>query len=102
MLLPNLKQEVCLFERLLTSDDVLTLTDVTVISAGTGYTTPAVLLVGGGGTGAKATAHVSCGVIYSIVITNPGSGYTSPPSILIIDPNPRAKGAIATVNYAIV
>ena len=85
----------------LPADDVLTLTDVTMISAGTGYTTPAILLVGGGGTGAKATAHVSCGVIYSIVITNPGSGYTSPPSILIIDPNPRAKGATATVNYAI-
>jgi hypothetical protein len=78
----------------------ISLSSVTVISGGTGYTTPHVFLVGGGGKGATATAHVSCGAIYSIVITNPGSGYTSPPIVVISEPSPRAKGATATMNYA--
>ena len=76
------------------------LTGATVSSGGSGYTTPHVLLVGGGGTGAAATARVSQGVIFGIVLTNPGSGYTSPPTITFRDPSPRAKGAIATINYA--
>ena len=78
----------------------INLIDVTVESGGTGYTTPAIILVGGGGTGAAATARVCNGVIYGIVLTNPGSDYTSAPTVIIIDPNPRAKGAAATVNYA--
>jgi hypothetical protein len=76
------------------------LTGASVISGGSGYTTPHVLLVGGGGTGATATASVSQGVIFGIVLTNPGSGYTSPPTIVFRDPSPRAKGAVVTINYA--
>ena len=72
--------------------------DIKVVNGGTGYTTPAILLKGGGGTGATATARVSNGVITGIVLTNPGSGYTSAPTIDIRDPNPRAKGATAIVN----
>jgi C1A family cysteine protease len=96
----TVNKKFVLLDLFLPAEDELTLTDVTMISAGTHYTTPAILLVGGGGTGATATAHVSNGVIYSIVITNPGSGYTSPPAVIIIDPNPRAQGATAIVNYA--
>ena len=77
----------------------ITLIGLTVVSGGTRYTTPAVLLIDGGGTGATATAHVSNGVIYGIVLTNPGRGYTSPPTVVIIDPCPRAEGAAAIVNY---
>jgi type II secretory pathway pseudopilin PulG len=83
-----------------TSLESITLNEVTVDSGGTGYTTPYIHLLGGGGTGATATARVSCGAIYSIVITNPGSGYTTPPIVVISDSSPRAKGAIASVNYA--
>jgi large repetitive protein len=65
-------------------------------SGGSDYTTPAIIITGGGGTGATATARVSNGVIFGIIITNPGSGYTSAPTVTIKDPNPRAKGATAT------
>jgi peptidoglycan/xylan/chitin deacetylase (PgdA/CDA1 family) len=67
-----------------------------LVNGGSGYTTPAVIITGGGGTGAKATARVSNGVVFGIVLTNPGSGYTSPPTVSIRDPSPRAKGASAT------
>jgi parallel beta-helix repeat protein len=76
----------------------LVLANVTLLSGGSGYTTPAILLVGGGGVGATATARVSNGVIYAITITNPGYGYTSLPTIIIRDPSPRANGASATIN----
>jgi hypothetical protein len=74
--------------------------EFTIINGGSGYTTPTVILLGGGGTGATATAHVSHGVIYEVTLTNAGSGYTSPPTVTINDPNPRATNAeiIATNN----
>jgi subtilase family serine protease len=74
----------------------LALTGFNVVSGGSGYTTPAVILTGGGGIGATATARVSNGVILGIVLTNPGSGYTSAPIVSFRDPSPRAKGAVGT------
>ena len=53
------------------------------------------LLVGGGGSGASATARVSNGVIFGVVLTNPGSGYNSVPNVVFRDPSPRARGAAA-------
>jgi hypothetical protein len=64
-------------------------------NGGSGYTTPVVLLTGGGGSGAMATARVSNGVIFRVVLTNPGSGYTSAPTIVFRDPSPKAHGAMA-------
>jgi FtsP/CotA-like multicopper oxidase with cupredoxin domain len=80
----------------LTSTPTSAITGVNVQNGGSGYTTPAILFTGGGGTGATATARVSNGVIYGLVITNAGSGYTSAPTVEIRDPNPRATGAVAT------
>jgi len=77
----------------------ITLTGFSVSNGGSGYTTPAVILSGGGGTGATATARVSQGRIIGIVLTNAGTGYTSAPTITLRDPSPRAKGALATVNF---
>jgi len=58
-----------------------------IIDSGCGYTnTPAVLIQGGGGTGAAGTAVVSNGVVVGITITNAGFGYTSAPSIYISFP----------------
>jgi FtsP/CotA-like multicopper oxidase with cupredoxin domain len=75
----------------------LTLTGFAVQSGGSGYTTPAIVLTGGAGTGATATARVSNGVIIGLVLTNPGTGYTSAPTVTVRDPSPRARGAAATV-----
>ena len=46
----------------------------------------AVLIQGGGGTGATATAVVSNGVVVKIAISNAGTGYTSTPTIHIYSP----------------
>jgi hypothetical protein len=72
------------------------LSSINLVSGGSYYTTPVIIISGGEGTGATATARVSNGVIYDIVLINPGTGYTSAPTIIIRDPNPRAKGASAT------
>jgi FtsP/CotA-like multicopper oxidase with cupredoxin domain len=77
-----------------------TLTGVTLQNGGSGYTTPAVILTGGGGTGATANARVSNGVIRSIALTNSGTGYISAPTVSIRDPSPRAAGALAVVTFA--
>jgi FtsP/CotA-like multicopper oxidase with cupredoxin domain len=75
----------------------LVLTGFALQSGGSGYTTPTVVLTGGAGTGATATARVSNGVVLGLVLTNPGTGYTSAPTVTLRDPSPRARGAVATV-----
>lgn len=68
---------------------------VVVGNAGQGYLIePAVIIVGGGGTGAAATAAIwGNGTIKSITVTNSGSGYTSVPTVKI---NGTGSGAIAS------
>lgn len=59
-----------------------TIRAITLSSGGSSYeTAPTVVITGGGGTGATATATVSGGVVTSITITNEGSGFTSAPTI---------------------
>ena len=59
----------------------------TITSGGSGYvTSPAVSIVGGGGTNATAVSQISGGVVTNIVITDPGTGYTSTPTIKIGQP----------------
>ncbi len=55
---------------------------IQLLTGGTGYTSaPAVGFVGGGGTGAAATATVTGGVVTSVVVDSKGTGYTSAPVI---------------------
>jgi hypothetical protein len=59
----------------------------TLTYGGLGYTnTPAVRVIGGGGTGAQAVALVSNGVVATVNITGAGSGYTGEPIIVIAPP----------------
>ena len=72
-----------------------------ITDAGSGYDTPpAVLLYGGGGSGANATATVQNGVVTAITITNPGTGYTSAPLVRIASPPfaPRLAIEVSKVN----
>jgi hypothetical protein len=58
----------------------------TTSSGGAGYNmtfTPAVLVVGGGGTGATVNPVWTGGVLTSVTIVNPGSGYTAAPTIAL-------------------
>ena len=68
----------------------------TVTSGGSGYvSSPAITIVGGGGTGALAAASVSGGVVTHITFTNAGFGYTNPPRLEIAAP--PAVAAVPTV-----
>ena len=58
------------------------LTSITITDGGSGYSSaPTVVITGGGGTGATATATLSDGVVSSVTVTNEGSGYTSVPTV---------------------
>jgi len=59
----------------------------TVTSGGSGYvTSPAVSIVGGGGTNATAVSQISGGVVTRITITDAGIGYTNTPTVRIAAP----------------
>jgi FtsP/CotA-like multicopper oxidase with cupredoxin domain len=77
-----------------TSAASVTISGFAIQNGGSEYTTPAVIITGGGGTGATATARVSNGVITDVVLTSPGTGYTSAPTVTVSDPNPKATGAV--------
>ena len=59
----------------------------TITDGGCGYTNPpAVLILGGGGSGATGTAIVNNGMVTGITITDAGSNYTGIPTIYIYAP----------------
>jgi len=65
---------------------------VPVGGEGTGYTTATVLLSGGGGTGARATAEIVNGSITRITVTDPGHNYQNPPIVSISGDGTGAEG----------
>src|SRR6185437_14865722 len=66
-----------------------------MISHGSGYTSPPIVyLKGGGGNGAYGVANLSGDTVGSITITNPGRGYTSPPTVVISGVKPAAISAV--------
>lgn len=60
-----------------------TVSGVSVDEGGSGYTTATVSFLGGGGSGATATATVSGGAVTAITVTSAGTGYTSAPTVTI-------------------
>jgi hypothetical protein len=61
---------------------------IQVINGGSGFTiNPQIDIVGGGGTGARAVAEISGGVIQSVTVTNAGSGYYETPEITLLTNN---------------
>jgi hypothetical protein len=58
--------------------------EIVLSNPGDGYITPPkVIISGGNGTGAKATALIAQGKVYKIVVDDPGTGYLSTPSVFI-------------------
>ena len=68
-----------------------------ITDGGFGYDSPpAVLIIGGGGSGATAVATVANDVVTAITISNPGTGYTSAPVVRIASPPFAPKLGIET------
>ena len=60
------------------------ITEINVANEGTEYTNaPVVIITGGGGSGAKATAFVKNGKVTKIRVDNEGSGYISQPTVTL-------------------
>ena len=82
-----------------------TITGVTVLDGGIGYTVPPNVSIfdaprhSPNGTGATATANISA-VVFSIAVNNGGSGYTSAPSVSITGGG--GSGAFATASVDLV
>lgn len=77
---------------------VLSVSEILIVNAGSGYTRePTITISGGGGAGAAATCSIerSFNGVQSITLTNVGSGYPIVPLITI--PAPVSIGAAATV-----
>jgi hypothetical protein len=77
------------------------LQDVMLTAGGTGYTAPTVDFVGGGGSGAAATATQSGGVVNSLTLTASGIDYDSTPAINIIDTTGTGATAIAQLQLSV-
>ena len=68
---------------------------IDVTEGGNSFTTePVVMITGGGGSGAEATAVVDSGSVIAINVTNKGSGYTTTPTVTLVGGN--GVGAEAT------
>jgi hypothetical protein len=68
---------------------------VELVNSGSGYTsTPSVVFIGGGGSGAAATAIIASGIVGIVTITSGGSGYTTSPTVTFSSPGigTTAKG----------
>jgi hypothetical protein len=80
---------------------------ILLTATGSGYIQPpSVSIVGGGGTGATATATIANGQITGITITNGGRGYTSGPRVVFSPPPaggtlPQATVSLTGSEYAV-
>ena len=74
---------------------------VDVVNSGYGYTTtPLVRFIGGGGSGAAATASIGDGVVGIVTLTSSGSGYTTSPTITFTGISSVSAAATAVVSAA--
>ena len=73
-------------------DNTTNIDSVTLVSGGTGYTSP-VITISGDGTGATATATVVNGIITNITVTSGGAGYTQ---AIVTITDSTGSGASAT------
>jgi len=75
--------------------------EVQIVNSGSGYTsTPGVRFIGGGGSGAAATASIGNGVVGIITITKFGSGYSNSPLITFTGISSVSAAATAVVSSA--
>ena len=75
------------------------LSSVTLVTGGSGYSAnPGVQFVGGGGTGATATAAEALGVVTSVTLTAAGEGFYSVPAVSFLGNSTTPATAIAALS----
>ena len=75
---------------------------VQIINTGYGYTTePKISFIGGGGSGAAATATIANGVVGLITITSSGSGYIENTSVVFSTPKHVGASATAIIDTTV-
>lgn len=77
-------------------------TAITVTAPGEGYTDPKVVVSGGGGVGAQATAVIANGVITAVSITSGGTGYGTAPAMKITSTNGTGFAASLAISDGVV
>lgn len=79
--------------------NLLRVQKVLITNPGSGYiTAPQVIFVGGGGSGAQATATIGNGIIGPITVTNPGSGYINQPDVTFTGISTVSAEAVAVLS----
>lgn len=74
---------------------------VDIINAGSGYTSaPGVKFIGGGGSGAVATASIGSGIVNIVSLSSGGSGYSTAPTITFTGISTVSAAATAIVSSA--
>ena len=74
---------------------------VDIINAGSGYTSaPGVRFIGGGGSGAAATASIGSGIVNIVSLSSGGSGYSTAPTITFTGISTVSAAATAIVSSA--
>jgi len=75
---------------------------ITLMAAGSGYTTvPTVTITGGGGTGAAATAAIAGANVNGITLLTRGSAYTSNPTVTLSGGGGTGARAAATITRVV-
>ena len=75
---------------------------IEVSAQGSGYIAPpAVLITGGGGTGAVAEAVLTSGAVTGLRVLSPGTGYTSLPSVTLNGGGPLSAASIRTSSLGV-
>jgi len=83
------------------SPNLQSVQSVDIVNSGYGYTTtPLVRFIGGGGSGAAATASIGDGVVGIVTLTSGGSGYTTSPTITFTGISSVSAAATAVVSAA--
>ena len=74
---------------------------VDLINAGSGYTSaPGIRFIGGGGSGAAATATIGTGIVNIVSLNSGGSGYSTAPTITFTGISSVSAAATAIVSSA--
>lgn len=79
-----------------------TITQISMVNVGQGYTSPPTITASGGGTGFVGVCQLNGGQVAAIPVRVPGSGYTTPPTVQIDPPTGDTLPLITAQAHAVI